>query len=487
MHSEDAAAEPNRPRPLCVDLDGTLIYTDSLVECALQLIRRNPLNLFRLVLWLFSGLAALKQQVALRSKLQPSLLPYNQPLLRYLRECKGHRPLVLVTGSNRLVADAVATHVGIFDEVLASDESRNLTASTKRDVLKQRFGAEGFDYIGNSADDIVVWQAAQASQLVAAEGRFAKKARRAVSFEREWIRPRPGFRTYAKAIRVHQWTKNLLIFIPLMLEHRAFDVTALLALATCFACLSLFASATYLINDLLDLDADRQNSTKRHRALAAGIISPVEAVAAIVLLLIATAYLVQYLPHAFAMVLLLYGVITLAYSLYLKQVMIVDVSVLAALFTLRIIGGGSAIQVEVSFWLLAFSMFFFLSLAMGKRASELANANREQKTVITGRGYRPSDLAMLSSAGTSAGFMSVLVVALYINSDTVLLLYDIPEALWLVCPLLLYWVSRFWLIVSRGGMHEDPIIFAIRDRVSLLTVAICALIVVLATVAPGLL
>lgn len=487
MHSDDAAVPPNEPPPLCVDLDGTLIHTDSLAECALQLIRQNPLNCIRLVVWLLKGRAHLKHQVALRAKLNVALLPYNKELVSYLKTQQHTRSLALVTGSNQLLAEPIAAHVGLFDEVIASNEQRNLTNSTKREVLVHRFGDKGFDYIGNSADDLAVWPAANASQLVATQGGFAKKARKRIQFEREFIRPRAGFQTFARAIRVHQWTKNLLIFIPLMLEHRAFDYNAVLGLTACFACLSLFASATYLINDLLDLESDRQNSTKRHRALAAGLITPMQAVCAIVILLLATAGLVQFLPPVFGIVLLLYGASTLAYSLYLKQVMIVDVCVLAALFTLRIIGGGLAVQVEVSFWLLAFSMFFFLSLAMGKRASELANAGREQKSSISGRGYLPGDLPMLSSAGTSAGFMSILVVALYINSDKVLELYRLPEVLWLVCPLLLYWIGRFWLIVARGGMHEDPIIFAIRDRVSLLTVGLCSLIVIAASIAPALL
>lgn len=471
----------HKATPLCVDLDGTLIKTDSLAEAALQLVKKNPLNIFRLAYWLFQGKSYVKHQIAIRVDLDVEHLPYKEDVLTFLKAQKSERELVLATGSHEHIARQVSKHLGLFKTVIASDETTNLVAETKRDALVDKYGQQGFDYIGNDRNDWPVWNSARQKLLVSKESRFASLSRKRFEFSKEFIIPATGFVGYAKAIRVHQWTKNLLLFVPLLLEHRVFDIAALLGLATCFACLSLFASATYLVNDLLDLDADRVNSTKRRRALACGLIQPIEAVWLIILLAGAALALAQMIPPVFLIVLAAYAVTTFAYSLYLKQIMIVDVCILAGLFTLRIVGGALVVNVDISFWLLAFSMFFFLSLAMGKRASELVNATREQKDVIRGRSYLPQDLQMMLSAGTSAGFMSVLVVALYINSDGVSQRYLTPEILWLICPLLLYWIGRFWLIVNRGGMHEDPIIFAITDNTSLLTVVMGSVIVAAAS------
>lgn len=481
MSPETSLAGLQEAIPLCVDLDGTLIKTDSLAEAALQLVRNSPLYLFWFVLWLFRGKANLKHQIAIRTELDVEHLPYNSELLTFLKTEASGRDIVLVTGSHRSIATQVSSHLKLFKTIISSDESTNLVGAAKRDALVKRYGKQGFDYVGNDRKDWPVWDQARSCLLVAQEGRFVRLSRKQFSFSKHFVLPSPGFLGYAKAIRVHQWTKNLLLFIPLLLEHRIFDVAALLGVATCFACLSLFASATYLVNDLLDLEADRANSTKRRRALACGLIQPSHAILLILILSCSALALAQLLPSVFLLVLVVYGAVTFAYSLFLKQIMIVDVCILAGLFTLRIIGGALVVQVELSFWLLAFSMFFFLSLAMGKRASELVNATREQKKIIVGRSYMPADLQLLMSAGTSAGFMSVLVIALYINSDNVSQRYLSPEVLWLVCPMLLYWIGRFWLIVNRGGMHEDPIIFAIRDKISLLALAIGSVIVALAS------
>ncbi len=469
--------------PLCVDLDGTLTKTDTLVEAAFSLLKQDPFSLLQMPLWLLRGKANFKEQISARTELAVELLPYNQQVVDYVTAEQQQRTTVLVTGSNERVATQVANHLGIFDVVLASDDTNNLTGLQKQAVLEEKFGRKGYDYVGNSRVDLPVWRGANKTLVVAKPGRFLNSVEAEFnpvkSFELETL----NFRSFCKAIRVHQWLKNLLIFVPLLLEHRVADLQALQSLVLCFFCLSLFASATYLINDLLDLDADRLNSTKKHRAFASGLIEPQHGVLLLLVLFALSMALAWWLPFAFFVVLMLYGVTTLAYSFWLKRAVMVDVCVLAALFTLRIIAGGVAIQAEWSFWLLAFSMFFFLSLALGKRASEIANAISEHKEKISGRGYTTSDLPMLTTAGVSAGYMSVLIVALYINSDKVAVMYAYPEVLWLVCPLLLYWVGRFWMIVSRGAMHEDPIVFAMRDRISFLTVGLCVAIVLGGSVA----
>ncbi len=469
--------------PLCVDLDGTLTKTDTLVEAAFSLLKQQPLSLLQMPLWLLRGKANFKEQISSRTELAVELLPYNQDVIDYVTEQRLKRTTVLVTGSNERVASQVASHLDIFDEVLASNTKNNLTGTQKRDVLESKYGAKGYDYIGNSRVDLPVWRGANKTLVAAKPGSFLNAVKDEFDRVHAFELPSLSFREFCKAIRVHQWLKNLLIFVPLLLEHRIADLQALSSLVLCFFCLSLFASATYLVNDLLDLDADRMNSTKRHRAFASGLIQPQHGVVLLIVLLALSMSLAWWLPISFFAVLMVYGVTTLVYSFWLKRAMMVDVCVLAALFTLRIIAGGVAIQAEWSFWLLAFSMFFFLSLALGKRASEIANAINEHKEKISGRGYTTSDLPMLSTAGVSAGYMSVLIVALYINSEKVALMYEYPEILWLVCPLLLYWVGRFWMIVSRGGMHEDPIVFAMRDRISFLTVGLCMAIVLGSSVA----
>ncbi|MEM8499295.1 MAG: UbiA family prenyltransferase [Pseudomonadota bacterium] len=470
-------------QPLCVDLDGTLTKTDTLVEAAFSLLKQQPMSLLKMPLWLLRGKASFKERISSRTELAVELLPYNQDVIEFVTAEKQWRNTVLVTGSNQRVAEQVAGHLGIFDEVLASDSSKNLTGRQKQSVLEAKYGQQGYDYIGNSRVDWPVWQSAHQSLVVAKRGRFLSKVEKEFKpvhvFELEAL----SFRKFCKAIRVHQWLKNLLIFVPLLLEHRISDLQALLGLVLCFFCLSLFASATYLINDLLDLDADRMNSTKKTRAFASGLIEPQHGVVLLLALFALSMALAWWLPLDFFLVLMVYGVTTLAYSFWLKREVMVDVCILAALFTLRIIAGGTAIDAEWSFWLLAFSMFFFLSLALGKRASEIANAINEHKETISGRGYTTADLPMLTTAGVAAGYMSVLIVALYINSDKVALMYAYPEVLWMVCPLLLYWVGRFWMIVSRGAMHEDPIVFAMRDRVSFMTVGLCMAIVLGGSVA----
>jgi len=292
------------------------------------------------------------------------------------------------------------------------------------------------------------------------------------------------FRNYIKVIRVHHWVKNLLIFIPFFLEHRFNDLDGLYTLVFSFLCLSLLASSTYIANDLLDLEADRANTTKKLRPIASGSISVKQAIAIMVILIVAVFMIASQLPTLFQLVLVAYLISSLSYSFFLKSIAVLDVCILSSLFTLRIIGGCIVINAEWSFWLFAFSMFFFLSLALAKRVSELENIKREEGSFPIGRGYQVIDLPILTNAGVSSGLLSILVVALYINSNKVEKMYQYPEILWLICPLLLYWIVRVWMITARGRMHEDPVLFAIRDRVSLLTLLLAGLVVLSAVVLP---
>lgn len=461
--------------PLCVDLDGSLIRTDLLAESMLRFIKANPLHVFQMIIWLLKGKACLKAELAKRVVINPAALPYNEDVLAYIK--KQNRKIVLVTGSNRIYADAVAGHLQLFDQVLASDDSINLTKSNKKDRLVKTFGEKGFDYIGDDPDDWQVWPAARHALVVARQGRFLEKTRTRFSPASEFILPSMSFRDFIKAIRVHQWAKNFLIFVPFVLEHRFDDLLSIYQLVLSFICLSFLASLTYIINDLFDLESDRQNRTKRLRAFASGLIPIKHAVVIMGGLFLIMMILLLQLNTPFRIVLGIYLLTTLSYSLFFKSVAMLDVCILAGLYTLRVIGGGVVIEAEWSFWLLAFSMFFFLSLALVKRVSELENLRQDNRKSSNGRGYLVSDLPVLVGAGIGSGLLSILVVALYINADKVVQMYEFPQILWLICPLLLYWIGRMWLITTRGDMHEDPILFAIRDRVSLITAVLAAMVV----------
>lgn len=463
------------PPPLAVDLDGTLVLGDTLHESLLVLLRRNPLYLFLLPLWLLGGKAGFKREIARRAIPDPADLAYNQPLLEWLREQCGQRPIVLCSAADAGVADAVAGYVGLFDEVIASDGTRNLAGATKADVLAMRFGDKGFDYAGNSHVDIAVWQRARRAIVVNASPSTERSAQLGGNVAK-MIPGAPGnVWTWMRALRLHQWVKNLLVFLPLLGAHLFFDSQAIWQTTLAFLAFSLCASAVYLINDLIDLPADRSHPRKRHRPFAAGHLPIAAGLALVPALLLAALLLALCLPERFALVLAGYFLLTLAYTFRLKRVEIVDVIVLAMLYTARIIAGAVAIPVAASFWLLAFIMFLFLSLALIKRYTELVVARDSGREEAFGRTYRIDDLPLIGALGIAAGYLSVLVLALYVNnSGESTELYAQPKMLWLLCPMLLYWISRAWMLTHRGRMHDDPLLFAVRDPVSLVILLLTA-------------
>lgn len=468
---------------LCVDLDGTLIKTDTLHELTLRLIKLNIFYIFMLPLWLLKGKANLKHKINQLVTLNVELLPYDQEILTYLREQKNNgRTLVLVTGCNKLLANKIAQHIGLFDEVHASDESKNLTSNNKAAFLVEKYGEKQFDYIGNESADLPVWNKANCA-LVAAEQGFCQRVTQRYDNSETFVRNSISIKTFIKAIRLHQWVKNLLIFVPLILASQLFDSERLFLAIGGFVAFSLLASATYLLNDLLDLDSDRTHHKKKHRAMACGAISIMTACKIGLILFLATLILLLNLPLEFGLVSVIYLITTLLYSFHIKTMAILDTCVLAGLFTIRVVGGTAVIDADWSFWLLAFSMFFFLSLAFTKRASELYALAKAGKTEAKGRGYVVEDSALVTSMGISSGYIGVMVIALYINSEKVISTYATPNILWLICPLLLYWIGRIWIKTVRGQMNEDPIIFALKDKVSHIAALICALVIFCATVA----
>jgi 4-hydroxybenzoate polyprenyltransferase len=465
--------------PLCVDMDGTLIHSDLLIESALALLAHRPLMFFAMLLWLLKGKAHLKREIAARVELDASTLPYNLTLVNWLRtERASGRHVVLCTASDAALANQVAAHAGVFDEVLASDGHRNLAGSHKAQTLVERYGEKGFDYAGNARVDLAVWKHAHAAIVVAPGNGLVRTAARVTTVDRHIEPPRGGLKAWLKALRVHQWIKNVLIFLPLLAAHRVTDLPATGAVILAFLCFGLCASSVYLTNDLLDLPADRLHHRKRHRPFAAGSLPLVAGPIAALLLLVVAFVLAWSTSPAFAGVLLGYYILTTAYSFKLKRIMMLDVVVLAMLYTSRILAGAAAIRGVPSFWLLAFSMFIFLSLAMVKRYVELLTMQRAGKVKASGRGYDVEDIPLLQSLGGSSGYLAVLVLALYIDSTASSALYRHPHYLWLLCPLLLYWISRTWAIAHRGLMHDDPVVFAVMDNTSRVLLVLAGIVIV---------
>lgn len=472
----------NNPIPLCIDLDGTLLNSDLLLESAMAQLKQAPLSVWQWPRWLAAGKARLKAEIASRVSLDIETLPYNQELLAFLREQKAQgRPLVLVTASHRRFAEQVAEQLGLFDQVLATDDQHNLAGRHKAETLVALYGERGFDYAGNAAVDLAVWRHARRALVVNAAAALSTQARAVCEVERIFPRPASTWRQWLKALRLYQWLKNVLIFVPLAAGHALDQPDQLVLGFLAFLSFGLCASSAYLLNDLLDLSADRRHPRKCRRPFAAGQLPLAHGILAVPLTLglaLGLSLLVGF-PR-FTGILVGYYVFTLAYSLRLKRVLMLDAIVLAGLYTLRIVAGAAAVSIMPSFWLLAFSMFLFLSLALVKRYSELQALREQGELSASGRGYHVDDLGLLQNLGGTAGYLAVLVLALYVNSETSRTLYAHPMVIWLLCPVLLYWISRVWLMAHRGEMHDDPIIFTLTDRHSRLMLLVCALIVLCA-------
>ena len=467
MPSNSTNTEPVKASPpLCVDLDGALVKSDTLFDALCQFVHRQPLQLWRIPLWLAEGRARLKIEVAKRAPLDVTRLPYNGTLLRYLQvQRREGRILYLTTGADAVLANRVAEHLGIFDGVLATEGTTNLTSSRKLARLKEQFGE--FDYIGNSRADIPLLANAREAMLANPTFGLCTTLRvRRIHIAQVFMDKRPRAQTLFKAIRVHQWAKNILLLAPLALSHHL-TKGSIAAVVEAFFCFSFIASANYVVNDLLDIENDRRHPTKRLRPFAAGDLSVAGGMGLVFLLCLASAALLPLLPLAFALWLLLYIVTTSAYSFYLKRVALVDVLLLSGLYTMRLLAGSAATGTEISAWLAGLSIFLFVSLAMVKRFSELENLRQRGAAIPSGRGYKVADMEQIRSFGTASATAAVVVFALYISRPDVVALYKHSGRLWLIVPLLLYWLFRVWLVASRGELDDDPVVFAMRDPMSL--------------------
>lgn len=469
-------------RPLIVDLDGTLIHTDLLAESALLAFKGNPGTVFSVPGWLGKGKAVLKQELAARADIEIARLPWNEPLLAWLRaQHAAGRTLVLATASDLRYAEQVKDYLGFFDAVLATRDGHNMSAENKRAALVARYGEGGFDYAGNSHDDLHVWRSAREAVLVNAPAGLQNKIGIPVA---KVFPARAGrLRAWSRALRLHQWLKNVLLFLPLLAAHR-FDLQSWLPAVIGFFAFGLCASSVYLLNDLLDLPNDRHHPHKRLRPFAAGLLPAVHgALVAPWLLLVALATAFMLSPP-FAAVLVVYYMLTLAYSFRLKKIAMLDVMMLAALYTIRIVAGAALTSIVPSFWLLSFALFFFLCLAFLKRYTELVGLQDRKGHRAKGRGYTADDASVVASQGAAAGYTAVLVLAFYINSNEVWALYHEPRWLWGICVLLLYWLNRSWFLAHRGRLHDDPIIYAITDRGSRIILALVLVLFGIASFKP---
>jgi 4-hydroxybenzoate polyprenyltransferase/phosphoserine phosphatase len=458
--------------PLCVDLDGTLVKSDTFYDSMCLLVRRHPGSLLRIPAWLAAGgRARVKAEVASLAPLDAAHLPWNAGVLRFVREQHEQgRAIYLATGADCSLAESVAEHLGLFAGVIASDGKTNFTHNRKLDGLRQRFAE--FDYIGNSRADLPAMEAARRAYMAnpTLGLRMAMKTRK-LAIAGDFCDQSKVLPTVMKAVRLHQWPKNVLLFFPLVLSHKVTTATVLPAIVA-FFCFGFFASANYLVNDLLDLESDRHHPKKRFRPFAAGNLSVVAGVVLAIALVALSCLMLPQLPGAFALWLLMYALVTSAYSIYLKRVPLVDVLVLSGLYVLRLLAGAAATRTVISPWLSSFAIFLFLSLAIVKRFSELSNLRERGGETSHGRGYHVSDLEQIRSFGTSSAYAAVVVFSLYISRPDVFALYRHSGRLWFIVPFLLFWLNRVWLLASRGELNEDPVIFALEDGVSL-AVAVC--------------
>lgn len=464
-------------RVLCVDLDGTLLATDLLWESLLSATRRDVSTLVFAPVWLMRGRATLKRRLADLAELDYARLPYRAETLSFvIGERDRGRCVVLATASDRRLAMGVANHLQIFSDVLASDGVVNLKGQAKAAELISRYGAGNYDYIGDSRADIASWtSAADAITVGVSPTHKVKHLRQLTPLIAQPLTQQ--LRTLLRALRPHQWLKNLLLFVPLLGAHRL-DWPTISAAVTAFASLSLCASGGYALNDLLDLGADRRHPRKKSRPFAAGRLSIRTGVLMLASLWVAGFMLARTLPWQFSALIAAYLVSTAAYSIRLKREPVLDVLFLAGLYVLRVVGGGWSTGVAVSTWLLAFTLFICLSLAYLKRFIEVRAQQVGSSAVVPGRGYVPDDASWLQSAGLASAYSSVLVLALYVNNPDVMRLYTRPDRLLLICPLLLYGATKVWLSAQRSEIHDDPLVAVVADPASYILLALIAAVVV---------
>lgn len=461
---------PEDDVPLVVDLDGTLLRGDTLHELIFSNAFRSPSRLPSAFLALLrGGKAAFKSALSQRHAESAAALPAREEVLALIRERKAlGRRIVLATGAHRLVADAAARRFGLFDEVLATgDADVNLIGFRKRDELVRRYGDRGYDYVGDSTADVPVWESARQAWSA---GRAARRHLVAGGREVRPLVPVEKDSPAWKSLRVHQWVKNLLLFLPVLAGHRFLEAGPVLSSVLGFAAFSLAASLVYVVNDLADRESDRAHSRKRRRPIAWGSLGPLHATAVGFALASGLVAICFALPWQVGAGIATYFAVNILYSFHFKRRILVDVFMLAWMYVWRVVVGGWASGIQLTPWLLGFSGFTFLSLAFAKRYAEVVRLG-EGRSKAMGRAWRSDDAPALLASGIASGVAGAVVLALYVSSDSFSKLYRNPTIAMLLAPLFLYWVIRLWIQAGRLELHEDPVVFAVKDRISYAVVA----------------
>ncbi|UXR63783.1 UbiA family prenyltransferase [Bdellovibrio bacteriovorus] len=463
---------------LVVDLDESLIKTDLLYEQAFSFLKKNPFNIFRMLLWLFTGgRLGLKNNMA--AVIHPTVenLPYRKEVLAYIDEQKRqHHTIVLASASPQVWVQRVANHLGIFDHAIGSKDF-NLKGLSKYHHVKDTIGTGHFKYVGDSKSDLEIWSNCGSAITVNATPKVIKKLRDQSILIKEISDKLPKSKLLLQQMRVHQWAKNTLLFLPLFAAHQL-NLTSFLNVTIGFFSFGFAASAVYILNDLIDIDADRNHHSKKNRPLASGSISIKDALltlggASILSLIFALHVGISFLGVIFA-----YWCLNFLYSFYLKKEVILDIILLSGMYTVRLFAGAAATGILLSHWLLSFSTLFFFSLACVKRFTELIRS--KNKPSIDGRGYRNIDQTAVLNLGIGTGLLSILVFLLYLRSPDVGQLYTNQDRLWLLTPVLLYWLGRLWLLTCRDEVHDDPVVFAIKDKISWICLAFIAFTIAIA-------
>jgi 4-hydroxybenzoate polyprenyltransferase len=466
-------------KPLIVDLDGTLIASDLLVEGLFSLVGSHPQMALGVFKSLLKGRAELKHFVVQHGRFDAQSLPYTASVLELIQLAKAEgRPVYLAATSHETQAHAIADHLNLFDGVFATSQTHNLEGNMAA-ALVERFGKGGFDYVGNHSDDLAIWEHVSAAYAIRTTSGVRRRLHKLGVAVHLIESPRATISVWLRALRVHQYTKNLLIFVPVLASH-SLDPAKWLNTLLAFISFSLVASATYLLNDLIDIDADRRHPTKRNRPLASGRLSLQSGIAAIPFLSLISLAVALFISPLYTLVLLGYVALTISYSIYLKRRLLVDVVTLAMLYTIRVVAGGVASGIVLSEWLLALSLFVFSSLALIKRHTEIAALLDRNLPDPTNRNYRKDDLVVLAALAAATGTNAVTVFAMYVSSPAVMGMYARPKVLWLLCPLLLYLLMRALMVSHRREMHDDPVVWALKDRNCRLAMVVAGAVVLLA-------
>lgn len=477
MHGE-SLKRSEKPSVVCADVDGSVIATDLLYESLLYALKQDIWILFFLPVWLLRGRAYLKQQLAARAAgMSVELMPMNAEVVSYLRAAaeSGQRVIFASASDSRLV-ERLADQFDFVSAVIASDGSSNRKGSAKAQAIREMVGDSSWEYIGDSSADFDVWREAAHVVCVSSNLKFTARVKSRYPTADVLEKQACSIKVVLRALRVHQWMKNILVFAPLVLAHQIFNARGWMMAGAAALSFSLCASGVYLLNDLLDLEADRRHPRKKKRPCASGAFPISQALALAPILFVSAFAIALAVQPEFSVVLGIYLILTSAYSYRLKALALVDIILLAILYTIRIVGGGIATGIHLSQWLLGLSMFIFFSLACVKRFSELLVLQQRKEHRTWGRGYAVSDMEQVASFGTASGYIAVLVLALYVSGKEVVSLYANPTVIWMACPLLLYWISRIWLLARRGLVHDDPLVFALQDKVTYAVAAIGALI-----------